>query len=90
MRTSLSIASLAFAVVLSVSAFAAPCEKAAAQSVRPLAVAADTKAEMRGGLAGTVPDRFVSNWRRGILPRHSLGMTRLEAASPWERPPHRV
>ena len=41
-----------------ISAFAAPREKAMALSVRPLAMAAETKAEMRGGLAGTVPGRF--------------------------------
>ena len=86
----LSIVFLTYVIALTASAFASPREKAMALSVRPLAMAAETKAELRGGLAGTVPDRFVSNWRRGILPRHSLGMTRLEAASPWERPPHRV
>lgn len=41
-----------------ISAFAAPREKAMALSVRPLAMAAETKAEMRGGLAGTVPGRL--------------------------------
>ena len=90
MRKLLPIVSFVFTVAVSLSVSAAPREKAGMPSVRPLFVAADTTAEMRGGLAGTVPDRFVSNWRRGILPRHSLGMTRLEAASPWERPPHRV
>ena len=73
---------LLLSVALSLPAFAAQREKAGMPSVHPLAVAADTRAEMRGGLAGTVPDRFVSNWRRGILPRRCSGMTRLEAASP--------
>ena len=86
----LSIVFLTYVIALTASAFAAPREKAGMPSVRLLAVAEETKAEMARRIGGDCPDRFVSNWRRGILPRHSLGMTRLEAASPWERPPHRV
>ena len=48
MRMRLSIVFLTYVIALTASAFASPREKAMALSVRPLAVAADTKAEMRG------------------------------------------
>ena len=46
MRMRLSIVFLTYVIALTASAFAAPREKAMALSVRPLAMAAETKAEM--------------------------------------------
>ena len=46
MRGRFSIVFLTYVIALTASAFAAPREKAGMPSVRPLAVAAETKAEM--------------------------------------------
>ena len=86
MRMRLSIVFLTYVIALTASAFASPREKAMALSVRPLAMAADTKAEMAryGAVFSRGQSPVDSRWiHGGKHARYMVGTSR----GAWWVPP---